>query len=140
MEVAGKEVQEALELSWKSFIDFGLLLGTDFTKRIKNVGPTRALKFIKAHGSIEAILQNETKYPPHMDTEEYLRQVEMGREMFMKLPDLPDPSVLQQGERDDDSIMAVLDNFGISRDMLLENDDFFSIALEGNYFGDDPKM
>ena len=51
--VHGSEVPSALDLDRDRFIDFALLLGTDFSQRIKHVGPQRALKFIREHGSIE---------------------------------------------------------------------------------------
>ncbi|KIM20976.1 hypothetical protein M408DRAFT_44537, partial [Serendipita vermifera MAFF 305830] len=59
MEIDSEVVREALALKREQFVDFALLLGTDFTPRLKNVGPVRALKFIRAHGSIEEIIKIE---------------------------------------------------------------------------------
>src|ERR1700689_4895246 len=64
MEIDSREVLKALSLGREQFVDFALLLGTDFTPRLKNVGPVRALKFIQEHGSIEEIVKTQTKYPP----------------------------------------------------------------------------
>lgn len=56
--ISGPEVRSSLSLARSSYVDFALLLGTDFSRRIKNMGPTRALKFIQDYGSIEEILRN----------------------------------------------------------------------------------
>ena len=55
--VSGAKVRTTLELTRESFVDFALLLGTDFSQRIKNVGPARAYRFIKEYGSIERIIE-----------------------------------------------------------------------------------
>jgi flap endonuclease-1 len=65
--VSGLEVRRALDIpTQKSYIDFALLLGTDFTERIKNLGPAAAYKLIKEYGSIEnviKIIQGEVVQP-----------------------------------------------------------------------------
>jgi flap endonuclease-1 len=56
--ISGLEVRRALELPTQlAYIDFALLLGTDFTERIKNLGPTAAHKLIKEYGSIENVIR-----------------------------------------------------------------------------------
>ena len=56
--VSGLEVRRALEIpTQRAYIDFALLLGTDFTERIKNLGPIGAHKLIKKHGSIENVIE-----------------------------------------------------------------------------------
>jgi len=56
--ISGLEVRRALEIpTQKAYIDFALLLGTDFTERIKNLGPTAAHKLIKEYGSIENVIK-----------------------------------------------------------------------------------
>lgn len=138
MEIDSLVVREALSLSRESFVDFALLLGTDFTPRLKNVGPVRALKFIQTHGSIEEIIKNETKYPPESDASEYLEQVELGREIFRSLPPVPSEDELRQRPMDDARVQAVVEGFGFSKEMLAQDDDFVAITLKGNYFGDNP--
>ena len=56
--ISGLEVRRALEIpTQKAYIDFALLLGTDFTERIKNLGPKAAHKLIKEYGSIENVIK-----------------------------------------------------------------------------------
>lgn len=87
--LSAKSIQDALDLSRDAYIDFFILLGTDFTQRIPKVGPTTAFRYIKKHGSIEAILQEEPKAIPNMSVEEYLTDVAAAREVFKNLPPLP---------------------------------------------------
>lgn len=138
MEIVGSEVQEALDLAHDSFVDFALLLGTDFTTRIRLVGPNRALKFIKSHGSIEEIVKVETRYPPSFEVEDYLEQVSLGREIFKSLPKVPSPEMLKQTEPDEERVRAVIDDYGLSRAMLVEEGDFFNVAFTNHYFDDNP--
>jgi flap endonuclease-1 len=56
--ISGLEVRRALEIpTQRAYIDFALLLGTDFTERIKNLGPIAAHKLIKEYGSIENVIK-----------------------------------------------------------------------------------
>jgi len=129
------------------YIDFALLLGTDFSQRIKNVGPARALKFIRAHGSIEKVIEAERKYSPRVPVREYLIQVDAGREVFGTLPPITGEiteemakaqlpkNADQKREVDELKTRSVMEKYGLS--WALEtwtHED----ALEGNYFGDNP--
>jgi len=138
--ISGAEVRDTLQLSRESFVDFALLLGTDFSQRIKNVGPIRALKFIKQHGSIENVLANEIKYPPRIPMQEYLNQVTLAREAFRMLPPVTFEveEQLKKGQADVDSVelKRVMGKFGLTREMV--EDTSFSDALAGNYFSDNP--
>ncbi|KAF7316414.1 hypothetical protein MIND_00160200 [Mycena indigotica] len=134
--LSGKELRTTLELDRASFIDFALLLGTDFTQRIKNVGPTRALKFIREHKSIERVLDVEIKYPPRSPPAAYLADVESARLVFETLPPVPDAGLLDQ-KKDLDRLSTVLQRCGLGR-LLLNEEWNYEDALEGNYFADDP--
>ncbi|KAF7984695.1 hypothetical protein HWV62_12988 [Athelia sp. TMB] len=135
--VSGAEIRTTLDLNRDSFVDFVLLLGTDFSQRIKNVGPARALKFIREHGSIEKILEKEPKYPPRPPQKEYVEQVELARQVFMNLPPIPDSSELQQGEQNKELIAQILQQYGLHRAVKYEWEP--NKALAGNYFQDDPR-
>ncbi|KAK7044631.1 flap endonuclease 1 [Favolaschia claudopus] len=137
MMLSGLEIRTALELDRSSFIDFALLLGTDFSQRIKNVGPVRALKFIRQHGSIERVIEVETKYTPRVPPPAYLAEVELARLVFRTLPPIPDEKQLEQG-KDEQELSVILQRFGLGR-LLMGNEDFgYEDALQGNYFSDDP--
>jgi flap endonuclease-1 len=134
--VSGKDVRTELALDRASYIDFALLLGTDFSQRIKNLGPYRALRFIREYKSIERVLQHEIKYPPRMPPEVYLEQVEAARSLFSTLPPLPDPDLLRPHQSDENEVKAILQHYGLHR-ATTDGWDFES-ALAGNYFEDNP--
>ncbi|KAJ7089175.1 PIN domain-like protein [Mycena belliarum] len=136
MMLSGLEIRTALQLDRSSFIDFALLLGTDFSQRIKNVGPSRALKFIRQHKSIERVIEAETKFAPRVSAPAYLAEVEIARMVFQTLPPVPDATSLEQ-VKDEEGLTDMLQRFGLGK--LLMNDDWdFGEALQGNYFSDDP--
>jgi flap endonuclease-1 len=141
--IYGSDVRAVLALSRASYVDFALLLGTDFSQRIKNVGPARALRFIRAHGSIEHVVKHEgASYPPRVPTPEYLAQVAMGRAVFETLPPLPDEELLQPVKEDEMEVRAIITKYGLKREMrefdLSELDHEHTDALAGNYFRDNP--
>ncbi|KAK2464559.1 hypothetical protein APHAL10511_003417 [Amanita phalloides] len=140
MVLSGPDVRATLELNYDSFIDFALLLGTDFSERIKNVGPARALKFIKEYGSIERVLSSEVKYPPRLPADAYLAQVELARMIFRTLPPVPDENQVTPRRRDDDEVIQLLQRFSLGREVLQREEWDYEAALAGNYFADDPKM
>ena len=138
--VSGAEVRAELALDRNAFIDFALLLGTDFSQRITNVGPTRAYKFIKNHGSIERITEVETKYEPKVPLEDYLAEVELGRLVYKTLPTVPMSELKQKikKKKDDKKVDKVLQRHGLFREMGNINLADCQALLEGNYFGDSP--
>lgn len=138
--VSGAEVRAELALDRNAFIDFALLLGTDFSQRITNVGPTRAYKFIKNHGSIERITEVETKYEPKVPLEDYLAEVELGRLVYKTLPTVPMSELKQKikKKKDDKKVDKVLQRHGLFREMGNINVADCQTLLVGNYFGDSP--
>lgn len=50
------EALSALDISREQLVDIALLVGTDYNPGIKRIGPKTALKQIKKHGHIEAVL------------------------------------------------------------------------------------
>lgn len=47
---------ESFEMTMDEFIDLCILCGCDYTKNIGGIGPVKAFKFIKDHGTIEKVL------------------------------------------------------------------------------------
>ncbi|KAJ7664312.1 PIN domain-like protein [Mycena rosella] len=137
MVLSGLEIRTALELDRSSFIDFALLLGTDFSQRIKNVGPSRALKFIRQHKSIERVIEAETKFTPRVPAATYLAEVEVARLVFQTLPPLPDANLLEQA-KDEEGLVVLLQRFGLGKLLMADESWDFEEALQGNYFSDDP--
>lgn len=134
----GSDVRTALQLDQNRFIDFALLLGTDFSRRIKNVGPHRALKFIREHGSIEEVLRQETRYPPRIAPVLYLEEVEIARVVFSALPPTPDASILQNSEPDEGGVRDILHSHGLWRELSHGDGWSYADGLAGNYFDDNP--
>jgi flap endonuclease-1 len=134
--VSGSHIRKVLDLSPASFIDFALLLGTDFSQRIKNVGPQRALKFIREYGSIEAIIEQEPNYPPRLPQKAYLEQVEVARVVFRTLPEVPDLSLLQPRASDMGAVWEILQKYRLHKASGYVWD--YDAALVGNYFEDNP--
>jgi len=53
-----KDVLENLGISREQLIIIGMLIGTDYNEGIKGVGPKTALKIVKEHQTLNAILKN----------------------------------------------------------------------------------
>jgi len=64
MEISIDKVLTGLNLTMDQFIDLCILLGCDYTSKIKGIGPVRALEFIRKYGTIEKILKSidKTRY------------------------------------------------------------------------------
>lgn len=139
--IYGADVPSSLQLSWDSFVDFALLLGTDFSRRIKNIGPMRALKLIQTHGSIENILEHESQHIS-WDTKAkvaYLAEIELARLVFRNLPEVPVNADLEMKASDGAVVNDLLTHYGLRREVMEEDWDF-GAPLAGNYFGDSPSV
>lgn len=136
--VQSSEVRTALDMDHDRFVDFALLLGTDFSQRIKQVGPHRALKFIRQYGSIEQVLERERRYSPRTSPELYLQQVRVARLVFHTLPPVPDASALRSTDPDDEAIQDILLKYGLWAELSHDYQWDYSNALSGNYFQDNP--
>jgi flap endonuclease-1 len=135
--ISGAEVRSCLGLERESYVDFNLLLGTDFSQRLKNVGPARAFKFISEHKSIERVLETETQYPPRTSQDIYLEQVATARTVFNTFPPLPEPLDLQFKQPDVNRVEQILRKYSVhQRDYSWENPK----SLGDGYFGDNPSL
>ncbi|EED83145.1 predicted protein [Postia placenta Mad-698-R] len=134
--ISGTDVREHLRLDRSSFVDFALMLGTDFSQRIKNVGPARALKFIREYGSIERVIECERQYPPRIPPKKYLAQVSLARMVFSTLPPTPDVELLRPGAYNEEEVTRLLALRGLERAADEEWDP--TATLSGNFFDDNP--
>ncbi|KAH9048395.1 PIN domain-like protein [Lactarius hengduanensis] len=137
--ISGSEVRSALRLDAPTFVDFALLLGTDFAPRIRNIGPHRALQFIREYGTIERILREEKRYVPRarVPLRPYLRAVRDARDVFVNLPPVPTSQMLEPKEYREGEVAALLEFHRLQR--FLEPDTLLG-SLEGNYFNDNPTV
>jgi len=55
-EVRLDEVLRSMAISREQLVDIGILIGTDFNKGIKGIGPKKALAIIKEYGNIESAI------------------------------------------------------------------------------------
>jgi flap endonuclease-1 len=133
--ISGSSVQSALCLDARAFVDFALLLGTDFAPRIRNIGPRRALQYIRKYGTIECILAEEKQYLPRVPLQVYLQAVHDAREVFVKLPPVPAAYLLEQKEYRVGEVATILGSHRLQR--FLEPDVLLG-TLQGNYFNDNP--
>ncbi|KAL5528507.1 hypothetical protein ACEPAF_7643 [Sanghuangporus sanghuang] len=134
--ISSEEVRRALCLSRAAFMDFALLIGTDFIPRVRNVGPVRALGFIYEHSRIERVVKHESRYVPE-DVPSYLEKVRQARNIFTKLPPVPPKHKLQPGKVDKERVTKLLDQFGLAR---VADDNVWDpeVSFGGNYFDDNP--
>ncbi len=85
---------EGLGLTREQFVDMCILCGCDYTDSIKGVGSITALKLIKEHGSIEAVLAHlKESGSKHTPPEEF--PFEAARELFLK-PEVVDCAALPE--------------------------------------------
>lgn len=136
--ISGADVRTELDLTRAAYVDFVLLLGTDFSQRIKNVGPMRAYDFIKTHGSIERVLaaiEDNPRYSLRVSPDAYLAQVHIARLVFATLPAVPTAELMAPLAEDDEEVKRLLRKYnlhGISSDVP------FGTTLAGNLFNDTP--
>lgn len=62
------------DITWEQLVDIGILCGTDFNDGIRGIGPKTALKKIKEHGDLWAVLDAE---------DEYIENADRIRELFL---------------------------------------------------------
>lgn len=134
--IEAQEVRDALDMDSSQFLDFALLLGTDFTDRIRGVGPIRAAKFILSHQSIEKFLEGEPKYAPTTAMSDYLQQIRVARAVFQSRPMVPALELLEIREPNEELVLEILERFQLRR--FAENEADFSSLLGANYFSDHP--
>nr|QYA18852.1 flap endonuclease-1 [Clandestinovirus] len=80
-EYRSDEIKQELGFSDDEFIDFCVLMGCDYTEKIKNIGPANALKFIKEHKNIETIIEQLPKLGKRYQVPEKFDYI-MARDQF----------------------------------------------------------
>jgi flap endonuclease-1 len=74
---------EEHELSWEALVDVGILCGTDFNEGVAGIGPKTAVKLVREHGDLWAVLEAEDVYVENAD---------LVRELFLD-PDVANVEV-----------------------------------------------
>ncbi|XP_059419855.1 probable flap endonuclease 1 homolog isoform X2 [Carassius carassius] len=95
---------EALQLTYNQFVDLCILLGCDYCDKIGGLGPSRALKLIKQHHTIEGVMEHVNRkthpIPPNW-------QYKDARELFFEIPKIDEP-VLAWSEPDEEGLVQFL--------------------------------
>jgi flap endonuclease-1 len=104
-----KEVLQTLEITREQLVDMGILVGTDFNPGIYKVGPKTALKLVKKHSDMQAILDELGQ------TIENYREI---KEFFLQ-PPVTDDYSLKWGRPDTEKITGFLcDEHSFSRERV----------------------
>ncbi|XP_051553148.1 probable flap endonuclease 1 homolog isoform X2 [Myxocyprinus asiaticus] len=95
---------EALQLTHKEFVDLCILLGCDYCDKIRGLGPSRALKLIKEHHTIEGVMEHvNRKTHPIPSNWDY----KAARKLFFEKPQIDAP-VLAWNEPDEEGLVQFL--------------------------------
>ncbi|KIO29521.1 hypothetical protein M407DRAFT_227672, partial [Tulasnella calospora MUT 4182] len=146
--ISGEDVRNALNLTPKSYIDLALLFGSDFTERLRGLGPIRATKLIQTFGSIEEILRSERSKEgkgrrylpePRLSEKEYMSQIKDGRTVFSSLPPIPNEweglfAQTRELELDDANIAEIMRGFDLSSEYAKAVEEKVN-PLEVDYYG-----
>ena len=104
---------EQMLVSQNQLVDMAILIGTDFNKGIKGIGPKKSLDLIKKTGRIEkalGIIDNPEK--PNSEEIEELRKI------FLK-PNVTDSYSLNWSETDKEKVLSILcDRHQFTRDRI----------------------
>lgn len=57
-EINLEQVLKDFEMDMPQFVDLCILLGCDYTKTIRGIGPKKAFELIQKHKTIENVLEN----------------------------------------------------------------------------------
>ncbi|KAI9022037.1 PIN domain-like protein [Hyaloraphidium curvatum] len=99
---------ELLDLGPAEFLDLCLLLGTDFAPNLPGIGPVNALRLIRKHGTLDAVLadpETARKLPPAA-LEEASAAFSEARTIFSSLVDVSGPEYAPQPVQDPQRGMA----------------------------------
>jgi|Deesub1362A_J573_1020465.scaffolds.fasta_scaffold00193_18 flap endonuclease-1 len=109
-----KETLTNLDLSREQLIDIALLVGTDYNKGIKGIGPKKALDLIKKYGDIESSVKAGKL---HLSPEEMELLFEI-REYFLNPPVTDDYEIKWKRPERDGIIRLLCDEYDFSEDRV----------------------
>jgi flap endonuclease-1 len=102
------ETLESLGISREQLIDIAICVGTDYNKGLEKVGPKTALKLIKKHGDIHAVLREKGIEIEDLDN---------LKDLFIH-PDVTDEYDIKWGKPDPDKLIKFLcdeNDFSVDR-------------------------
>jgi flap endonuclease-1 len=94
-----EDLLQGIGVTREQLIDLSILIGTDFNRGVRGIGPKTALKLIKSHGSIEGLPPEiVAKLPPDVDA---------IRRIYLE-PDVTDKYSLEEGGLDKEGLYGFL--------------------------------
>lgn len=97
--VALCDVLSVLGVTREQLVDMGILIGTDFNDGVRGIGPKKALKIIKEHGSLEGVKAAGKVEVPS--------EYEQVRAIFLQ-PEVTDDYSLKWGRVDPEAVRRIL--------------------------------
>jgi flap endonuclease-1 len=114
-----EETLTALGISRDQLIDIAICVGTDYNKGLEKVGPKTALKLIKKHGNIQAVLREKGVEIEALDS---------IKELFIH-PDVTDDYKIKWGKLDSEKLIKFLcDENDFSEDRVVKAADRLKAA------------
>lgn len=97
-------------ITHEQLVDIGILIGTDFNRGIRGIGPKTALKLIKQHISLENLPEDlKTRLPPDLET---------LRTIFLRPSAATEYSVTQQPMNEEALFNFLCDERGFSKERV----------------------
>ena len=101
---------DALKLTRAQLIDLGILVGTDFNKGIRGIGPKTALKLLRRYGHIEDL-------PPEI-RDSVTPDVDAIRELYLNPPATDKYSLKEKPAQEEELIRFLCDERSFSRERV----------------------
>ncbi|KAL6468383.1 hypothetical protein MHYP_G00240600 [Metynnis hypsauchen] len=95
---------DALQLTQEEFVDLCILLGCDYCDKITGLGPSRALKLIQQHRTIEHVMQNINRKTHPVPS---CWQFKAARRLFLEVPQI-DPPKLSWSDPNEEGLVKFL--------------------------------
>jgi flap endonuclease-1 len=99
-----------LEITREQLIDLAIMVGTDFDKGIKGVGPKTALRLIKTYGTLEGL--------PAQYQDQLAETVNEVREIFLKPAVINDVKIQYSGLKEDELRQFLCGERGFSKERV----------------------
>ena len=104
-----EETLAGLGITREQLIDIALCVGTDYNQGLANIGPKKALKLVKEHGSIEKILASTGNEVPDLDS---------IKDFFMNPPVTKDYGLNWKKPKTDSVLELLCDEHDFSRERV----------------------
>jgi flap endonuclease-1 len=95
-EIQLEETLTNLEISRAQLVDLAILVGTDFNPGVKGIGPKTALKLLKKHNNLEAIIkEKEIEIADYQKIRDIFLDPDVTLKYEIKLSEIKESSILK---------------------------------------------